>query len=139
MKTPTDMKTKAPSRGDLELMLRPAGGGIHVVSTGVAELQALQMTLYGAESPDDVMTKWRSSLDAIGDSPVVILGVPSDTGAGFTRGANRAPGAIRAHAVRDLEHPIRTVTDMGDVYTVPHYLYDELLSDQQRAATAEVL
>ena len=85
-------------------MLAPAGAGIHVVSTGREELQALQSSLYGVKAADDVRAIWRQRFLDIEESRVVVLGVPSDTGAGFTRGANRAPGAIRARAIVDPQH-----------------------------------
>jgi arginase family enzyme len=125
---------------DLVRMLRPAGGGVHVVSTGVQELQALQKRIYSAADATEIDSKWRDAIQNLSDAKVCILGVPSDTGAGFTRGANRAPGAIREHLLQTPEHSIwhPSVVDLGDVYTVPHYLYDELLSDQQKNMTAQV-
>ena len=38
----------------LPRLLRPAGGGIHLVSTGKAEQDALQRRLYGASTDDEV-------------------------------------------------------------------------------------
>ncbi len=120
----------------LERLLAPAGGGVYVVTTGVAEQEALQRRIYG----DDVAGGWRAALRRITGARVVLLGVPSDTGAGFTRGANRAPAALRAHLLDDA-HPIRArdVVDAGDVRVIPHFLSDELLGDAQIAASRTAL
>lgn len=132
--------SKAPVFSDLVRMLRPAGGGVHVVSTGVEELRALQQKIYDVPDVHRIEGKWHDALRSLASAQVAILGVPSDTGAGFTRGANRAPGAIREFLLNDANHPFwhAEVTDLGDVYTVPHYLYDDLLSVEQRDATAQV-
>ena len=68
---------------ELTAFLRPAGGGVYVVSTGVAEQQALQQALYGAQRPDDIEAAWRRALGRLHQARVVVLGVPSDAGAGF--------------------------------------------------------
>lgn len=120
----------------LTRLLRPAGGGVYVVSTGVAEQQALQRRIYGA----DIDACWRAALERVADARVVLLGVPSDAGAGFTRGSNRAPAAIRAHLL-DREHPVHAadVVDAGDVRVVPHFLSEELLSGAQIERTRAAL
>ena len=81
---------------ELALLLRPAGGGVHLVSTGRAEQLALQRTLYGAATDADVDARWREALERVASARVVVLGIPSDVGAGFRRGANLGPQAIRA-------------------------------------------
>ncbi len=80
---------------ELAAILRPAGGGLYLVSTGRAEQLALQRRLYGAASDDEVQEKWLAALGRIATARAVILGVPSDVGAGFQRGANLGPQAIR--------------------------------------------
>ncbi|WP_428265464.1 arginase family protein [Haliangium sp.] len=126
---------------ELEAMLAPAAGGVHVVSTGVAETRALQRRIYGAARDDDVDAHWRQALRRVASARVAILGVPSDTGAGFTRGANRAPAKLREHLLELPAHPVHDpgVVDVGDVRVVPHLLADDMLSEQQRAATREAL
>lgn len=125
----------------LTQMLAPAGAGIHVVSTGREELRALQASLYGVEGSQEVRTIWRRRFEAIKEAKVVVLGVPSDTGAGFTRGANRAPGAIRARAILDPGHAYQdpAVLDLGDVRVIPHLLSEEMLSPAQRSACQAAL
>src|SRR4051812_1561080 len=88
------MLLKMP-RKRLERLLRPACGGIYTVSTGTVEQRKLQRRIYGAESDEQVGTKWRAALDALPSAKVAILGVPSDVGAGFLRGANMGPQAMR--------------------------------------------
>lgn len=124
----------------LRRLLRPAGGGVYVVSTGVAEQQALMRAVYGVEDAAEIEAAWHAALDGVRDARVVILGVPSDTGAGFTRGANRAPAAVRGHLI-GRAHPIwdADVIDAGDVRVVPQLLDDAMLSRQQIEAAREAL
>jgi arginase family enzyme len=129
---------------ELAHLLRPAGGGIHLVSTGKAEQLALQLRLYGTSSEDDVERRWREDLDRIPGARAVLLGIPSDVGAGFRRGANLAPAAIRARLLEDDPgFPSRSraagVVDLGDVRVVPQLLHDEMLSEAQRAASRRAL
>lgn len=129
---------------ELALLLRPAGGGIHLVSTGKAEQQALQRRLYGAESDAEVTLRWREDLARIPAARAVLLGVPSDVGAGFRRGANLAPAAIRARLLdADPGFPERAraagVVDLGDVFVVPQLLHDEMLSPAQLEASRRAL
>ena len=122
-------------------MLRPAGGGVHVVSTGVQETQALQERIYQADDAQDIERRWHDAIAALPTATACILGVPSDTGAGFTRGANRAPAALRAHLLNHPDHSLWTssIVDIGDVYTVPQLLSDEMVSMEQRHRTEKVL
>ncbi|MCA9638539.1 MAG: arginase family protein, partial [Myxococcales bacterium] len=70
--------------------------------------------------------------------------VPSDVGAGFRRGANLGPQALRsAWMAADPEWPERAaalgVVDIGDVFVVPQLLDDAMLSPEQRAASQRAL
>src|SRR5512138_2628295 len=117
---------------ELELLLRPAGGGLHLVSTGKAEQRALQRRLYGAVDDAGVDARWREALARLRAARGFILGVPSDVGAGFRRGANLGPQAIRARLLElDPEWPARLaalgVVDVGDVFCVPQLLHDDML------------
>jgi agmatinase len=75
---------------------------------------------------------------------VVLLGVPSDVGAGYVRGANLGPQAIRIRLLDDDPGwPNRAeragVLDLGDVPCVPQLLHDEMLSEAQLAASRRAL
>lgn len=122
-------------------MLAPAGGGVHVVSTGLQETRALQRAIYHASHDDEVIPRWQQMLARIPTAKVAILGVPSDTGAGFIRGCNRAPAELRKALLSDRSHPIFAdgVIDVGDVRVIPHFLADEMLSDAQIAASRKAL
>jgi agmatinase len=126
---------------ELEAMLAPAGGGVHVVSTGLAETRALQRRIYGASRDEDVIPAWHAALRRVSRARVAVLGVPSDTGAGFTRGANRAPAVLRATLLGEPDHPIHdpAVVDIGDIRVVPHFLSDEMLSAAQIQAARSAL
>jgi arginase family enzyme len=129
---------------ELAALLRPAGGGIHLVSTGRAEQLALQRRLYGAEDEADVVARWREDLARAASARAVLLGIPSDTGAGFRRGANLGPAAIRARLVEDdpgwsARARAAGLVDLGDVFVVPQLLHDEMLSEAQLAASRRAL
>jgi len=137
------MAMTAEVREELGLLLRPAGGGVHVVSTGKAEQLAMQRRLYRVEAEAEVQVAFERSLERIAQARVVVLGVPSDVGAGFRRGANLGPQAIRA-ALLDrhasfLAEVEDAVVDIGDVRVVPQLLSDEMLSESQLAATRAAL
>ncbi len=85
---------------ELGRLLRPAAGGLYLVSTGLAEQQALQQQLYGAASAAEVDARWREALGRISHARAIIMGIPSDVGAGFLRGANLGPQAIRTALAR---------------------------------------
>ena len=129
---------------ELEQLLRPAGGGVYVVSTGKATQLALQRRLYGADTEAQVQERFHQALEAIPKARGVILGIPSDIGAGFVRGANMGPQVIRAALLGDQEDwPDRLeaagVVDIGDVFCVPQLLHDEMLSEQQKQASRAAL
>jgi len=124
----------------LALLLRPAGGGLYLVSTGREEQLALQRRLYGAQSDGEVQAKFLEALGRIQTARAVILGVPSDVGAGFQRGANLGPQAIRTALLEaDPLFPEKAkslgVVDIGDVFVVPQLLHDDMLSEAQRGAS----
>ena len=125
-------------------MLRPAAGGIFTVSTGRAEQEALQLALYDARDAAEVNQRWRAALSEVSRARVAILGVPSDCGAGLVRGASLGPQAVRAALLEieprfaELARAARIV-DVGDVFTVPHLLHDEMLSAAQIASCRSAL
>lgn len=129
---------------ELGLLLRPAGGGIHTVSSGSAERRRLQQRIYGATTEGDVTQRWHEALGAIAGARVALLAVPSDAGAGLVRGAAFGPGALRSgilDRLPDFGARAHTagVVDLGDVVVVPQLLEDEMLSEAQKAATRAAL
>jgi agmatinase len=129
---------------ELALLLRPAGGGIPLVSTGLAAQQELQRRLYGVADDAAVDARWREDLVRATTARAVLLGIPSDAGAGFRRGANLAPAALRARLLRDdpgflARARAAGLVDLGDVVVVPQLLHDEMLSEPQREATRAAL
>ncbi len=129
---------------ELATLLRPAGGGIHTVSTGRAAQEQLQRTLYGAGDMTEVRANFRDQLSRIPAAKGVVLGIPSDVGAGFVRGANFGPQVIRAALLEATpDWPQRaaaaSIIDIGDVFVVPQLLHDDMLSDAQKQATRAAL
>ena len=129
---------------DFFRLLRPAGGGIHTVSTGRAAREALQKALYSARDDAEVQSKWRAAIDAVKKARVAVFGIPSDCGAGLVRGAAFGPEAVRAAMLRLCpDFPARAVragvVDVGDLFVVPQLLTEDMLSEDQRRRTRAAL
>src|SRR5262249_58524001 len=97
-----------------------------------------------AESDDEVQAKFMEALGRIQAARAVILGVPSDVGAGFQRGANLGPQAIRTALLEaDPDFPEKAarlgIVDIGDVFVVPQLLHDDMLSEPQKDASRRAL
>ena len=125
---------------ELATILKPAGGGLYLVSTGLAEQQRLQRTLYRAESDAEVQLRFRDSLERLATAKGAMLGIPSDVGAGFLRGANTGPQAMRLElldASADWPEHAKDLglVDVGDVLCVPQLQHDEMLNEAQLAAS----
>lgn len=129
---------------ELATLLKPAGAGLYLVSTGKAEQQALQRSLYRVSSDDEVQRVFRQNLERVVSARGVVLGIPSDVGAGFQRGANLGPQAIRSRLLEDdPDWPAKLdamgVVDVGDVFVVPQLLHDSMLSPEQLSRTRAAL
>ncbi|HET8725788.1 MAG TPA: arginase family protein [Anaeromyxobacteraceae bacterium] len=129
---------------ELALLLRPAGGGVHLVSAGRDAQRAAQRALYRAASDEEVEARFRERLGRIASARAVLLGVPSDVGAGVLRGASQGPLGIRGHLVRNdagwlARAEAAGLLDLGDVFVVPQLLHDEMLSEGQLAASRRAL
>ncbi|MFM2417626.1 MAG: hypothetical protein RL385_2349, partial [Pseudomonadota bacterium] len=86
---------------ELTVLLRPAGGGLYLVSSGLDAQRRLQRRFYDADSEADVTSRYLAELARVPSAEVVLLGIPSDVGAGFRRGANLGPQAIRTRLLDD--------------------------------------
>ncbi len=129
---------------ELGLLLRPAAGGLYLVSTGKEEQLAVQRRIYGGGSEHEVEAGWREALARAPAARVLLAGIPSDVGAGFLRGANMGPQSIRARLVEEdpqwfARAAERGVVDVGDVFVVPQLLHDEMLSEAQKEASRGAL
>jgi len=123
---------------ELATLLRPAGAGVYLVSTGKAEQLKLQQQLYGVSTEAEVQQKFRERLAQLASAKGVMLGIPSDVGAGFRRGANLGPQAIRLALLQRGKLP-PSLLDLGDVFVVPQLLHDEMLTQEQLSATRAAL
>jgi agmatinase len=129
---------------ELALLLRPAGGGVPLVSAGLEEQRALQRRLAAASTDAEVQVRWREDLVRATTARAVLVGIPSDVGAGHRRGAAFAPPALRERLGRDDPRFLSRaraagLVDLGDVLTVPQLLHDEMLSEEQRERTRAAL
>jgi len=129
---------------ELSLLLRPAAGGLYVVSTGREEQLLVQRRIYGGASENDIAARWREALARAPGARAFLVGVPSDVGAGFLRGANMGPQAIRARLVEEdpgffARAAARGLIDVGDVFVVPQLLHDDMLSAEQAALSRTAL
>jgi agmatinase len=129
---------------ELVRFLRPAGGGLFLVSSGKDQQTALQRRFYDVATDDDITHRFRGILAELANARVVVLGMPSDVGAGFRRGANLGPQAIREQLLREDPQFVqnsarRGILDIGDVIVVPQLLHDEMLSTSQLEASRAAL
>jgi arginase family enzyme len=134
----------ADARAELAAMLRPAAGGLYVVSTGRAAQLEVQRHLYGTSDEHEIDARFKSAIDSITTAKAVVLGVPSDVGAGYRRGANLGPQAIRTALIEgdaDLRgwYQRRGIVDIGDVAVVPQLLHDSMLAPAQIEASRRAL
>ncbi len=122
-----------------QLLLRPPGEGLPVFSTGRSshiQLQKKIYSLYGLKG--ETLSNWVKTIDwaLSGKAKVVILGIPTDTGAGIRRGAAYGPISVREELLKIKEFQEfskdKSVLDLGDIYSNPHLLYDEMLNDRQK-------
>jgi len=124
----------------LAALLRPAGAGVHLVSTGRAEQEALSRRIYGVARTEELAGAHRAAIERIASARIVVLAVPSDVGAGYRRGANLGPSAIRA-ALLEANPSLAAdwqrdgIVDVGDVLVVPQLLHDDMLSEAQIRAS----
>ncbi len=129
---------------ELSLLLRPAAGGLYVVSTGRAEQLAVQRRIYGGATENEVAARWREALARCSGARAFLVGIPSDVGAGYLRGAGMGPQAIRAQLVEEdpgffARAAARGIVDVGDLFVVPQLLHDDMLSEAQKEATRGAL
>lgn len=131
--------TTLPALDRLRAFLRPPGLGIPTVSTGGGYAARLLEALYGSSAPAAVQTAWEDQLQRLRRVEWVLLGIPSDTGAGLMRGAAMGPLGVREAYLANHGPFPKNVLDLGDVISIPQLLHDEMLSDGQIAASREAL
>lgn len=129
---------------ELALLLRPAGGGVPLVSSGLAGQREAQRRLHGVDTDAGVEAAFRERLARLPTARAVLLGVPSDAGGGILRGASQGPLAIRERVHAEDPGWFRRAEaagflDLGDVVVVPQLLHDDMLSAAQREATGRAL
>ncbi|MCS6857563.1 MAG: arginase family protein [Sandaracinaceae bacterium] len=127
----------------LEALLRPAGSGLYLVSTGRALVEAFQARFYGAQKEEEVLEAHRSALRRVGKARIAMIGLPSDAGAGFRRGANLGPLGLREALLEmpDWQDFVEAhgIVDVGDIFVVPQFLSEAMLSDAQQEASRRAL
>lgn len=122
----------------LRLLLRPPGKGILTFSTGGGYASRVLKMLYGTDEEDDARNSWLDSLQKIRRCDKIVIGIPSDSGAGILRGANFGPIGIREAFLKRFQYP-KNCLDVGDVVCVPQLLHDEMLNQSQIERTREAL
>lgn len=123
----------------LRLFLRPPGKGLATFSTGGGYAKPLHRKLYGTDDPSKIQSYWEDTLQKIRLVDQVLIGVPSDIGAGILRGASFGPMGIReAYLQRYGAYP-KNLIDIGDIICVPQLLHDEMLNEAQIKATSLAL
>lgn len=119
----------------LRCLLRPAGRGIHTPTSGSGHAKPMQRLLYQTDEPAQVETAWQGALAKLTEARTILLGVPSDTGAGVLRGANFGPLGVRHAFLNKYGKYPQGVCDVGDVWCVPQLLHDEMLNEAQLSAS----
>src|SRR3989338_7007748 len=124
---------------ELESFLRPPGLGLYTVSTGAGMAESLLKKIYGEKrDPSRLRAQddWKLAFRKIKQAKVILLGFPSDNGAGIKRGSNFAPLEIRHHLYQNKKFKTwiqkNTVVDLGDILVIPQLLEDEMLSSAQK-------
>ena len=121
-------------------LMRPPGDGIPTYSAGKGAAASLQNLLYSRLFtdfiPEQVDGAWRKTWEWLPQAQIVLLGIPSDTGAGIRRGAAYGPRGVREELYRMREFQklakSKAVVDLGDIYVNPHLLHDSMLSEEQK-------
>lgn len=109
--------------------LCPPGDGVFTVHTAKENKDSLRSRLYGTTKEEDVIRKWKSSLDTIEtNKQPFLMGVCLDTGGGIQRGANWGPLFIREHIINSHNSP--SFFDIGDIRIIPHLLHDKYLNEE---------
>lgn len=125
---------KANKLFELSSYLRPPGQGIYTVSTGKSK--TTQFTQAYCPKFSNVLNHLKN-IDW--SSPkVFLLGIPSDTGAGFLKGAAHGPQAIRQNLI-DQDFDLDSFIDLGDIVCIPHLLHDSMLSKEQLRSSRKAL
>ena len=86
--------------------------------------------MYGTASPEGVRHLWREDLPGLANAPALLLGVPSDTGAGATRGSALGPIGVREALYASPRGLDGWLGDVGDIFCVPHLLHDSMLAPE---------
>ena len=118
----------------LHLLLRPPGRGIPIIATGSGYAAPLLHSQYGSHEISNVAAAWKKSLEGIVDTRTILLGIPSDTGAGMIRGSSFGPLGIRYAYLHLQDACGEGLLDAGDVICVPQLLHDDMLNPSQIAA-----
>lgn len=123
----------------LRAFLRPPGKGLYTHSAGAGFAQELLTQIYGTYNHKEVQDKWEEGFQRIRRIEAVVLGVPSDVGAGIMRGANFGPIGVREAFLRKYGAYPKSVLDIGDVICIPQLLHDSMLSHEQIDASRHAI
>lgn len=156
-------ETRNEAFAEIVPCLRPPAGGIPAFSAGVGTELVIQREIAGllasgvasgatggssggaasAFGSDEIRASWLESLGSLSQAKGVILGVPSDSGAGIRRGAAYGPRALREQMLKDADFrgwiSNREWVDIGDIWVNPHFLHDEMLNPEQIARSQRAM
>jgi agmatinase len=109
---------------ELKQILCPPGEGVFTVHTAKERRLSLQEKIYGQTDERKVKKSWEKSLQDISQTPLAVIGIPSDNGGGIQRGANWGPLSVRLAL---LQESTPSYLDVGDIRVIPHLLHDKYL------------
>ncbi len=120
-------------------IFRAPGEGLLTFTTGSGRAAKAMMPYVGSKA----YQAWSESLALQFKSwnpyerPFSVIGIPSDSGGGICRGAAHGPLALREAYY--AKNPADARFDLGDVPCIPHLLYDDMLSVEQRKKSGRSL
>jgi len=119
----------------MNVMLRPPGNGNISASTGSSpQAVRLHQRMYGTSDSAEIRRSWVKNLRESASAPAYLLGVPSDTGAGATRGSTLGPIGVREAFYASPQTSGSHFADAGDVFCIPHLLHDSMLIPELMAS-----
>ncbi|MBD67067.1 MAG: arginase [Halobacteriovoraceae bacterium] len=106
--------------------LCPPGNGIFTTHSMASIKKAYQEKLYPHSDLETVQGLWEKSLLQLSsEKKPLLLGIPTDAGAGVLKGSNWGPIYIR-----DQIAHLQNFLDLGDVKCIPHLIHDDYLSPE---------
>ena len=124
------------ARPHLQLSHLLSPQGIKTVTTGGDEVGRFLSRQFGSVDIEVAREVWLEQLARIEEANLILLGVPSDAGAGFERGSFKGPLGVRSAMldIPGLKEAFQDhgVVDVGDIRVNPHLVAEDMISAKVR-------